>query len=181
MLRQCAKCKEQKDLTAFYADKSRLLGRGYICKVCSRARLAAWQKGNPEKLAVYHRKHYQKNREHCKQKSAEYRSKNPEQVKAAVRNWRAANPDRVQEHNVKRLKRLKENGGSFTPKEWKQKCEQFSGSCAYCGQRKKLTVHHVVPVSKGGPNTIQNCVPACGSCNSKIGTKTVQPGEATWA
>lgn len=39
--------------------------------------------------------------------------------------------------------------------------------CVYCGEsnRKVLTVDHVVPQSKGGPNTWGNLVTACRSCN----------------
>jgi hypothetical protein len=40
--------------------------------------------------------------------------------------------------------------------------------CAYCGERfdkRHLTRDHVVPRSKGGANTWQNCVTACHECN----------------
>ena len=39
--------------------------------------------------------------------------------------------------------------------------------CVYCGDRekKKLTIDHVVPQSKGGKNTWTNLVTACNSCN----------------
>lgn len=41
--------------------------------------------------------------------------------------------------------------------------------CAYCGEqfdRADLTRDHVVPRSKGGPNTWENCVTCCWSCNN---------------
>lgn len=37
--------------------------------------------------------------------------------------------------------------------------------CVYCGKR-GTTIDHVVPQSKGGPSTYENCVAACESCNS---------------
>lgn len=40
--------------------------------------------------------------------------------------------------------------------------------CGYCGRvyrSDKLSRDHIVPVSKGGPNTWNNCVTACKSCN----------------
>jgi len=52
------------------------------------------------------------------------------------------------------------------------------GHCQYCGchiERKVATLDHVLPVSKGGKTTWDNCVTACGPCNShksdKLGIK----------
>ena len=41
--------------------------------------------------------------------------------------------------------------------------------CVYCGNRdkKKLTIDHVVPQSKGGNNTWENLVTACMKCNNE--------------
>lgn len=41
--------------------------------------------------------------------------------------------------------------------------------CVYCGNHQKnlLTLDHVIPQSKGGPNTWSNLVTACKSCNSE--------------
>lgn len=52
-------------------------------------------------------------------------------------------------------------------------------SCQYCGVSlpgSKLQVEHVKPRSKGGPTTWENCVAACGNCNSRKADKT--PDEA---
>ena len=38
--------------------------------------------------------------------------------------------------------------------------------CAYCGRRAD-TIDHVVPRSRGGGHTWENCVAACRTCNSK--------------
>jgi 5-methylcytosine-specific restriction endonuclease McrA len=44
--------------------------------------------------------------------------------------------------------------------------------CCYCGTSgKRLTIDHVVPVSKGGKSDFENCVAACTNCNSKKGDK----------
>jgi 5-methylcytosine-specific restriction endonuclease McrA len=49
--------------------------------------------------------------------------------------------------------------------------------CVYCGKTgKRLTIDHVVPVSKGGKSTFENCVAACPDCNHKKGNKL--PSEA---
>jgi 5-methylcytosine-specific restriction endonuclease McrA len=51
--------------------------------------------------------------------------------------------------------------------------------CVYCEielTRKTATLDHVLPTSKGGKGVWENCVTACGPCNSKKGNKqTVVP------
>jgi 5-methylcytosine-specific restriction endonuclease McrA len=38
--------------------------------------------------------------------------------------------------------------------------------CAYCGARAE-TIDHVIPRSRGGPHTWQNCVACCAKCNHR--------------
>ena len=46
--------------------------------------------------------------------------------------------------------------------------------CIYCGSKERLTLDHVIPKSKGGPNTWKNLVTCCGDCNVKKGDKKVE-------
>ena len=49
--------------------------------------------------------------------------------------------------------------------------------CAYCGkQHGKMTIDHIIPRSRGGRSTFENCVTCCRSCNLKKGYHT--PSEA---
>jgi 5-methylcytosine-specific restriction endonuclease McrA len=50
-----------------------------------------------------------------------------------------------------------------------------NGTCAYCLkeiERKESTLDHVLPVSKGGKSTWENCVTACAPCNSNKSDST---------
>ena len=148
-----------------------------------RARVAAWRSANPEKVAAYRVAHP----EVFRASSAAYRARNPEKVAAyraayyaahsdrwhawAVA-WRAANPDKVHHAIATRRARRRGNGGSHTLAEWRAKCALFCDSCAYCGEVKKLTRDHKVPLSRGGTDDIRNIVPSCRSCNSKKMTRT---------
>lgn len=49
-------------------------------------------------------------------------------------------------------------------------------SCQYCGRKGNLTIDHVIPKSRGGPESWENLVAACHPCNSKKGNRT--PDEA---
>lgn len=49
--------------------------------------------------------------------------------------------------------------------------------CHYCGDRPgtdALTIDHVLPRSRGGRTTWENCVLACEECNKKKGSRLIQ-------
>ena len=64
---------------------------------------------------------------------------------------------------------------TLTSDEWKWIKTKYKNKCAYCGEKKKLTMDHIIPISKGGHHTIGNIVPACQSCNAQKGTKLMSP------
>jgi 5-methylcytosine-specific restriction endonuclease McrA len=48
--------------------------------------------------------------------------------------------------------------------------------CAYCGgifHKNELTRDHIMPICKNGPDTWENCVAACKTCNNWKGEKTL--------
>lgn len=50
-------------------------------------------------------------------------------------------------------------------------------TCQYCGQKRpKLTVDHIIPKSRGGRSSFENCVASCKPCNNKKENRT--PSEA---
>ena len=112
--------------------------------------------------------------------------RNRERAQANVYRWQRVNPDKVrvyrqrseqtEQGKIKRLNRAHhrrelERNGNFTPQEWQEKLRLFDNKCVYCGKKdNKLTIDHVVPLSLGGRNTIENIVPACAWCNTSKGT-----------
>jgi len=48
--------------------------------------------------------------------------------------------------------------------------------CGYCGSNKNLTIDHVIPISRGGKSTFDNCITCCRNCNHKKGKRL--PSEA---
>jgi len=45
-------------------------------------------------------------------------------------------------------------------------------TCQYCGSHDDLTIDHVVPRSRGGKSSFDNCVVACRPCNNRKGNRT---------
>lgn len=80
-------------------------------------------------------------------------------------------------HSAKTRKaRLRGSEGSYSLREWEDLCEKYNYTCLRCGASGSdvcLTIDHVIPVSKGGSNTIDNLQPLCGSCNSKKNNKYI--------
>jgi hypothetical protein len=72
----------------------------------------------------------------------------------------------VQHHTVRALEYGVES--AFALEDWMRIRLSFQGACAYCGAMtgNRLTIDHVVALSKGGPNTPTNIVAACKPCNT---------------
>jgi 5-methylcytosine-specific restriction endonuclease McrA len=165
-LRECIRCNKLLDLNMF-----RKIGRDsrwYTnkCKICL----------NKEKRA-----RRLKNIDEENKKQREYRSKNKEKTKIWARNTYLNNHDkhRIRQKNRDYIRKSKDcNIGFFTKDEWENRLIEFNFSCAYCYRNecelnKKLTIDHIIPISKGGLNIIENIVPSCFSCNSSKGSKDV--------
>lgn len=64
---------------------------------------------------------------------------------------------------------------SLTESDWYAIKAAFRSKCAYCGDgTQALAIEHVTPVADGGDSSLENCVPACGPCNSAKGSETVE-------
>lgn len=56
------------------------------------------------------------------------------------------------------------------PREWFRNAvyHYLGGECNYCGDKKKLRAHHIIPVRAGGNDTLANLELVCDSCHHKI-------------
>jgi glycerol-3-phosphate cytidylyltransferase len=140
------------------------------------------------KYKEWYRK-YDKEWKRKKRLDPEYKKKCYETTKKWVNSlegiqWKKDNykrylPSKLEINRHRRMK-LKGVKGKHTNREWEYKKKCFNYSCATCGiseevikikwagtQFTKLTKDHIIPISKGGTDNIENIQPLCVSCNSK--------------
>lgn len=73
--------------------------------------------------------------------------------------------------------RKKKAEGIHTLKEWATVKQKYNFTCVWCKKSEpeiKLTEDHIIPLSKGGSNYIENIQPLCGLCNSKKGARILK-------
>lgn len=90
--------------------------------------------------------------------------------------WRGgiATPERKRWHNANRRAARLGSGGSHTEDEWENLKEEYGYACLRCGKAEPeimLTRDHIVPISRGGRDDIQNIQPLCRSCNGSKFTR----------
>lgn len=179
-MKTCSKCKESKNLTEFSkrTGKQSHLYNSW-CKKCKsnqnaerlndryhnepgfKERVFQYQRENPEIIKAARRRDYQKNRQTYIDNATKWAKKNPALISQIKRRYKAK-------------RKVWEMNGSFTQDEWNVLCDFYSNRCLSCGRDDvTLTVDHVVPLSKGGSNMIDNIQPLCGPCNSSKHVRTI--------
>lgn len=61
--------------------------------------------------------------------------------------------------------------GTHTAEEWETLLEFHGGICVYCQAAPATAKDHIVPVSRGGSDSIRNIAPTCKPCNSAKSNK----------
>lgn len=68
--------------------------------------------------------------------------------------------------NSYELKRLQASLFTSRPDIRKKVYDLHGKECLSCGETEKIEMDHVIPIVKGGENTIENLQPLCKSCNT---------------
>jgi len=131
---------------------------------------------NRDILLSYSKDWNKKNKNKMKDIRRKWRVKNQKKNRELAKNWGLKNKEYIlynaKIQNFKRRKAI----GKFSLKEWNELKRKYNYRCAICKKRKKLTVDHKIPLSKGGTNFINNIQPLCNQCNCSKGNK-LMPAE----
>jgi 5-methylcytosine-specific restriction endonuclease McrA len=160
-LKLCGKCKIIKSDSAFYKASRYKDGLSSPCKECRKN---------------YHLEH----RDKALEKMRKYSAENSEAAKARSKKWRIENRDKRARQANKRRARIR--NVQHVPYTEEQVLKLYGINCHICnkevdlkanrktgapGWELGLHIDHVIDLSKGGPDKIENVRPAHGVCNLK--------------
>jgi 5-methylcytosine-specific restriction endonuclease McrA len=150
------------------------------CKSCNSARVVAWKKANREKYNAYMKSYVRNNQN----KNKRIRKPLTDEQKMAANKykakWRSKNLDKCREYDRKR--RTLKKAGVSEPYSEDQVLSTYGSDCHICkkeinllskrsvgasGWQNSLHIDHVIPISKGGEDTISNVRPSHAICNLK--------------
>lgn len=143
-------------------------------KILNREKAKRWRRISPDKFKRCIEKYKENNKEHIEKVKNDWYEKNKDKIKEYIKDWRNNNKDKISIHSKKRRARKFGNGGSHTLGEWQTIKAQYNYTCPCCHRSEpeiKLTEDHIIPLSKGGGDNIENIQPLCKSCNCKKHTK----------
>lgn len=135
--------------------------KGFCPKHSSRE----FRHGNPHKVLRV------KNRKKCIIEGCEnkpYRrvSKKVNRLEKYCREHLYTNEEHKANNHKRRARKRNAFINDFTKKDWEECLEKFENSCAYCGNRARIQIEHVVPLAMQGVHSKENIIPACRSCNT---------------
>lgn len=187
--KQCRKCGEIKSVVHFYKNNTKY-GDGFQkwCIPC----LKEYNRVNKDTIKQKAHLAYIKNIERNKARRKEYEIKNKEKLKESGRKWRAENAEYIKQYKkerkehynqLRRINRVKNPNqnriicnrrrarlvnafGNHTAQEWESILNKYNHKCLRCGTTERITIDHVLPLNKGGSNSIENIQPLCIYCNS---------------
>ncbi len=140
-----------------------------------------YKEENREAIEERRRLHYAANRAAALEDSRQRYEANKAQRIEATRLWAEANPEKVRSYrrksNAKRRAML--NGAEhepYTDAEIHALWHTQQGSCVYCQTPLfgEYHVDHVVPISRGGADKLENLALACPHCNRRKHAKPVE-------
>ena len=189
----CLLCERELPATTDYFHKAPndYLGLHRHCKECRNARRRDMSRTDPEyaeKNRMRSLRWRTTNLERARDKARAYAASHRTEAVERVRQWREVNPERYKESCTYAVRRehfrsnrdyylaIKHNhrarkagiNGVLSGDEISGLYLAQEGVCAYCGEDMgaKYTVDHILPMSRGGENSIVNIALCCSLCNT---------------
>lgn len=184
----CTKCNIEKPLFDFYKHSTGKYGTMSACKMCMSKDKKQYDHENKEIVTERNRIYRQDNKERIYEQKKQYIQTNKKQISERKKRWYEANKSYVAEqkklyaetpkgkavaraNNHNRRAQKLNNGGKHTGAEILALFELQSGVCPYCKAKlykngnNKYHIDHIMPLSKGGSNSIENLQLLCPTCN----------------
>jgi 5-methylcytosine-specific restriction endonuclease McrA len=173
----CTKCGDVQPLKAFRVHRG-LYGRSSWCPECERQDALRYQEENRTEInakkraawAVPERSETEKSA--SRSRASNWYEQHKERHAQTYRRYQIENAAVLGAYGKRRRELAVSSDFSFD--DWLTTLAAFNHCCAYClrGDR-PLTMDHMNPISRGGLHTADNIIPACRSCNSKKGDRSI--------
>jgi len=161
----CRSCKSEKDKAYYQANKEKI-----------KKQVKKYAKENSEKIKEYHKKKRQRYKE-----NSEWLEKRRETCREWARQHRKNNPEKARQSGRKAAKERRARIAAALTEPWTHEEIAASGTgfCPYCKKwigliydSTVMHVDHIIPLSRGGNDTIENLETVCCECNGSKWTKT---------
>jgi 5-methylcytosine-specific restriction endonuclease McrA len=144
----------------------------------------AYRESNRDVKIGYYRQYYKENKQAVSDKKKENYQKNKHSILNKTKKYKKLNPDVARRSNTRRRARKLDNGFESYTEE--QVLNLYGNNCHICnigidllaprqagakGWEMGLHIDHVVPISRGGPDTLDNVRPSHGKCNLSKSSK----------
>lgn len=175
----CSGCNNYKLLALdFSGNKAQKDEHCNWCKVCDKSKRDLYNKTNRDRLRQWQLEYDTANAEKRSAAKSAYYQANKGKVLARNKSWKKNNPFQARRTTTVRRARKNEveRDRSITAASWTALKVLYGNRCLNpecIDPTAKLTMDHVIPISKGGADTIWNLQPLCQSCNSSKHTKVI--------
>lgn len=186
----CTQCKVVKPIDEFPPDRRNSDGKQGKCRACRATNQRAYITKHPERKRESDKRFRENHPEFMREKQRAYSANNRDRLNALSAQWRRDHRSRRNE--IVRAYRARHSEsyrvthqryqarkwaaeGACTRAEWEAILEQYApeGRCPACGNQRPMTMDHIIPLSLGGTNSINNLQPLCNHCNAVKGQKII--------
>jgi len=176
----CSQCKTRREVRI---KKERRHSDPQIMRR-QRDAMRQYRLNNLNKVRIAERTRYWENPEKFRQKSNNYNKKHKKEKSAYLRRWRANNAEHMREWernryhnnmdvNLKKKERARQK--RFGDVNINEIFERDGNICCYCKDTKgPFHIDHMIPLSRGGLNALDNLTVACKTCNLRKHTLTAE-------
>jgi hypothetical protein len=146
-------------------------------------------KANPDKRKEQSSVWAKANRPKKRESSRKSRAANPAPARKRSSDWYKAHPEWSRIKGQNRVAAMRGSGGTYTEAEWQALKLRYGSICLLCKRTEsdilsaglKLVPDHVMPLARGGTNSIENIQPLChayisgtsGGCNNRKHAKHI--------
>ena len=141
-----------------------------------------YRKKNASVISAQKSEAYQARRDHYRAQGRAYYQANRETIRAINNAWSVANREAVLAIKARykhRRRSIEADNGIYlvSQRDIERMLTRHNDACAYChvtfSEAVPVTLDHIVPVMRGGTFSVGNLAPACTSCNSSKGSRTI--------